>query len=164
MLLLLFSCKENSSNNSETSNGDVVTKEKNKEFYIEDDFFFDQKVDKKLGENFIVKSFGISEGKKEDDFKIVVILSDFATESSVSKYSFGMQIFLPKEEREKLNLKKEYIDWNFNPKMYSDGKVNYIYLDRRTTIRRIDSIRCYSYDRDNYKGTIGNFWIRDIDL
>ncbi|MFS4483519.1 hypothetical protein ACKGJY_10910 [Hyunsoonleella sp. 2307UL5-6] len=162
MVLAFFSCKENKAKTQKDSTESITTK--SEELYVQEEFFFEKEINKKLGDNFFIKSFGILYGENENDYKLVFVLSDFATKTSVNQYSFGMQVFLPQEEREKLKLKKPYIDWNFNPDLESNRLINYISLDRKTTIRSIDSIRCYSYKRDKYEGAIGTFWVKGIEL
>ena len=116
-------------------------------------------VERKLSDDVYLRNFSFYK-KSENHFDLVLELQDDITQIIVSKYTFAVEGFVSGDELENLSeyaksKNRMYDAWYETPKLSIVNGHCFVILDVKTKLRNFDFIKFYLYDRNGYKGDIG---------
>ena len=95
-------------------------------------------------------------------YQFVLLLNDQITRAKVANYSLGLHAYV---DPKYLINNKDFLVWDIKPELVEAGKFKYIIKEVHTPIKRIDSMFFFLYDRDTYRGIIGNrVRVRNVGL
>ncbi len=112
-----------------------------------------------LTNDLTVKGFGMFERKK-DNYVLILKLQDDITPSVVEKYTFTVEAFVYDEDLDKLSAyskkkKRKNEAWVFKPQLKEFNGNKYVLYTVNTPIVDFQKLRFYVFDREGFKGTVG---------
>lgn len=137
--------------------------------YLDSDFNKQKTlVNFELSKDFKIKSFSIAEVNEGKN--IVLELDNMVTDSILKKYKLGLHTYV--NNKDLVNLMayskakaRKYDAWDFDPVLYEKGGKKYIIKPISTSIKSFAKVRLFLYDRDGYKGLIGeSLEISDVNI
>lgn len=91
--------------------------------------------------------------QEADQLQYALLLDDNVKDETVSYYSLGLHVFLDKE---KLPENKSFLVWDIKPEIQKMGTNKYIIGGFKDSIKKMDSLVFFLYDRERYQGVEGN--------
>ena len=116
-------------------------------------------VEQKLTDDVYLRSFAFFE-KGENHYDLILELQDDITDDVISKYTFAVEGVVEGEELKKLSdyaisKNRDYEAWYATPKVIKANKFKYVIIDIKTKLRHFDILKFYLFDKEGYKGDIG---------
>lgn len=159
-LISFFSCKNNETESNKAIQQEVVVKDLN--YHLADALGgLDNNigVEQKFNNEVYLRNFAFYE-KDENHYDLILELQDDVTEDVVSKYTFAVEGFVVGDELKNLSdyaKKKDrtHDAWYGTPDLTRVNNHSYVILDVKTQLKNFDLIKFFLYDKDGYKGDIG---------
>ena len=95
--------------------------------------------------------------KDSTNYNFVYLLGNSLVKDTIEFYSLGMVVFPTQEYMPK---DKNYLIWSLQPTIETINSHKYIITDIETNIKRMDSLNIFLFNRDGYKGVLGEKMIR----
>jgi hypothetical protein len=95
--------------------------------------------------------------KDSANYQFIFKLSENSENDSIEKYSLGLVIF---PDKMLYTDSKEYEVVGFQSRIKEINHFKYIIEEYTVPIKRMDSLHVFLYDRDKYKGVLGDRMIR----
>ena len=114
-----------------------------------------KQVKKELIEGYLIHSVGFFKNDNGTQ-KIAIRLNEEITEELISKYTLGIHIKPYGSDSVYLPKGKNYISFDFVPKLSNFDDYKYIIKDFETSIKQIKSIRFFLYNLGKYEKRYGN--------
>lgn len=101
--------------------------------------------------------------KDSTHYDFVYLLGNEAIKDSIEAYSLGMVVYPTKEYKPK---DKNHIIWSFQPILETINNHKYIRTAIETKIKRMDSFHVFIFNREGYKGVLGDkmIYLKNIKL
>ena len=159
-LISFISCKNKQTESKETVNKETVIKDLN--YHLANGLVELENnigVEQKFSNEVYLRSFTFYK-KDENHYDLILELQDDITEDIVSKYTFAVEGFVVDYEIENLSdyakqKDRKHEAWFGTPKLTKVNNHCYIILDVNTKLKNFDLIKFFLFDKDGYKGDIG---------
>ncbi|WCO01648.1 hypothetical protein [Psychroserpens ponticola] len=89
-------------------------------------------------------------------YKIAIKFNDEAINEDLNKYTLGMHIKPKDSDKHLLQKNKNYISWDFIPKLESYNNHKYVIRTLNSKVKHIKSLRIFLYNQGVYKERYGN--------
>ena len=128
--------------------------------YIQDNFIEEAvQINTPLNKDFNIKA--ISFYDKGIEKNVIFKLDNTVTDSILSKYRIGFHTYVKDTNKDDLmayskSKKRNYDAWDFIPEIMEVGGNKYILKKINTSINEFPKIELFLYDRNGYKGILGN--------
>lgn len=110
-------------------------------------------VDEPLIKGFDIETFGIIKSEeKEDTYDLVFLLNNDVAEEVVENYSVTIRVKPTKEEKEKNNITKSDLLWDFKPELIENNGHKYMIRTITSKLKKIEEFRFALYHREGYQG------------
>ncbi len=101
-------------------------------------------------------------------YSLILKLSEDSSKDVIEAYSLGIHVYANNGDDQVLIEKKRKKDfgWDFKPVLETKNNHKYLVHQIETSIKRIDSMRFFLYDREKYKKkTYGKvLWVKNLGL
>ena len=103
--------------------------------------------------DFKVEVFGIIKSEeKEDTYDLVFLLNEDVAKEVVENYAVTIKVVPTEEEREKNNITKTELFWDFKPELIEKNGHKYMIRTITTKLKKIKEFRFALYHRAGYQG------------
>lgn len=159
-LFNFYGCKDKDTESKQTINREVVIKDLNYHLAnalkeVDNSIWVEQKFNNEV----YLRSFAFYEND-ENHYDLILELQDDITNEIISKYTFAVEGFVIGDELNNLSdyakkKDRDYDAWYGTPELKIVNDHRYVILDVKTKLKNFDLIKFYLFDKDGYKGDIG---------
>lgn len=106
-----------------------------------------------LIKGFLINTFGIIKSEeKEDTYDLVFLLNEDAVKEVVENYSVTIRVVPTTKEKEKNNITKPELFWDFKPELIEKHGHKYMIRTITTKLKKVKEFRFALYHRAGYQG------------